>query len=183
MTKLCSIILALVLFVNKSIGQKYEVKNGEVHFFSEAPKELINASTKQIRGIVDINSQTFVFRVDVVSFAGFNSPLQREHFNENYMESNLYPYAVYKGKIIESLDITKEGSYSVRTKGKLQVHGIEQERIIKIQVTIKNGVVQVKSDFVVLLEDHNIKIPRIVTDKLAPGINVSVTATLSPKNI
>jgi polyisoprenoid-binding protein YceI len=158
----------------------YEVKTGEVHFFSEAPKELISASSKQIKGALDVKRKTFAFRIDISSFTGFNNALQREHFNENYMESNLYPAATYKGKIIEDVEFNKDGVYEIRTKGKLNIHGIEQERIIKVLLTIRKGKVAITSNFTVMLTDHNIKIPRVVSDKLSPQIKVTVSASMQP---
>lgn len=177
------ILITLYLPIPSFAGTKiYEVRNGEVRFSSEAPKELISASSRRLQGILDAEKMIFVFKVTITSFVGFNSPLQRDHFNENYMESRNFPDAFFKGKIIEAVDLTKEGSYHVRAKGKLIIHGIEQERIIKVFMTVKNERCQVFSSFQILLSDHNIKIPRIVDDKLSPDINVSVKATLQPQS-
>lgn len=159
----------------------YEVKKGEVHFFSEAPQELISASSGKLKGVLDILNKTFAFKIEIASFVGFNNPLQRGHFNENYMESNLYPSATYKGKIIEDIDFSEEGIYNIRTKGKLNIHGVEQERIIRVNLTIRKNKYLVKSDFTVFLTDHNLKIPRVVNDKLSPEIKVDLTATLQPQ--
>jgi len=60
--------------------------------------------------------------------------LQKEHFNENYLESDKYPEASFKGKIIEDIDLDKDGEYEVRAKGELTIHGIMQERIIKANI-------------------------------------------------
>jgi len=158
----------------------YEVKSGEIHFFSEAPRELISASSKKLVGVLDVKKKTFAFRIEIASFVGFNNALQRGHFNENYMESNLYQTASYKGKIIEDIELGKDGSYDVRTKGKLNIHGVEQERIIKVQLAVKKGKIAVKSNFNVMLTDHNIKIPRVVNDKLSPEIKVTVDAVMQP---
>lgn len=43
----------------------------------------------------------------------------QQHFNENYMESEKYPYATFKGKINEDLDLSKAGVYSVSATGVL----------------------------------------------------------------
>lgn len=173
----------LGLWSVSSFGQQtiYMVKTGTINFSSEAPKELISASSKKLKGILDIDKRTFAFRIDIASFSGFNNTLQREHFNENYMESNLFVAATFKGKIIEDIDLRKDGSYSIRTKGKLNIHGIEQERIIKVLVVVKKGKISVKSDFNVSLTDHNIKIPRVMNDKLSPEIQVSVNAGFQPQ--
>jgi hypothetical protein len=162
--------------------QVYEITSGTIHFHSDAPQELIRATSKNLIGAVNISKRTFLFRIGIASFTGFNSPLQKEHFNENYMESEVFPYAAFTGKIIEDVDLSKDGDYNIRAKGKLMIHGVEQQRIIKCHITCKDGIISVQSDFVVLLADHNIKIPRIVSDKLSPEINVSVSAVLASKS-
>jgi polyisoprenoid-binding protein YceI len=115
------------------------------------------------------------------SFQGFNSPLQKEHFNENYVESDRFPEASFKGKIIEDQDLTVDGSYELRAKGILTIHGVSQERIIKSDVSVNNRIITLKSSFNVLLSDHNIPIPKVVYQKLANEIKVDVNATLEPR--
>jgi len=159
----------------------YGTQEGKVTFHSDAPHELIYATSNRLKGVLDIKKKTFAFRIDISSFYGFNNQLQREHFNENYLETSFYPQSEYEGKIIEDVDLSKDGDYVVRTKGKLKIHGVEQERIIKASINCKKGKLIVKSDFPVLLADYNIKIPRIVSDKLSPTIDVSINCTLLPR--
>jgi YceI-like domain. len=159
----------------------YVVESGNISFHSDAPQELIKASSDKITGIFDAKKKIFAFRINIISFMGFNSPLQREHFNENYMESSIYPQAVYQGKIIEDIDFTNDGVYTIRSKGKLTIHGIGQERIINASIICKGDMISIRSDFIVSLADHKIKIPRVVYDKLAQDINISVNLKLVPK--
>jgi hypothetical protein len=173
-----------VLFITSLFaqgGKIFSVKNGKIDFQSDAPFELIKATSKDLKGLLDVDKKTFAFKIRIETFEGFNSALQREHFNENYMESKQYPEASFTGKIIEDIDFSKNGLYTVRAKGKLLVHGIEQERIIKSDVTVKDGNVSLQSKFSVLLDDHNIPIPRVVKDKLASEIKLDITARLEPR--
>ncbi len=156
----------------------FEVQQAEVSFFSNAPKELIEAVSKSLAGVLDVQRKTFAFKIGISSFKGFNSPLQREHFNENYLETVFYPEASFVGKIIEDDDLLREGSYTVRTKGKLKIHGIEQERIIRSTIKSERGVLHIHAEFSVLLADYNIKIPMVVNNKLSPEIKVSVQITM-----
>ena len=64
---------------------------------------------------MDVVKRQFAFSVKMNSFMGFNSPLQREHFNENYVESDVFPDAVFVGKIIEEVDLTLDGTYEIRS--------------------------------------------------------------------
>ena len=69
----------------------------------------------------------------------------------------------------------------MRAKGKLSIHGLEQERIINTRIKTQNGKFLIRSEFIVPLADHSIKIPRVVYDKLSPEINVQVDALLIPR--
>jgi hypothetical protein len=166
---------------SQSTEDVFFTRSGKISFKSDAPLELITASSSEVRGVIDIKKNNFAFSVPVKSFQGFNSPLQKEHFNENYMESDKFPTATFSGKIIEDIDFTTEGNYTIRAKGILTVHGVEQERIIKSDININNGIIQIQSKFIVLLEEHNIKIPKIVFQKIAPEIQVEINAQLAKK--
>lgn len=170
--------LALLLSSVKCPAQIYEVFNGNVRFHSNTPQELIRAESNRLRGALDVSKNTFAFRVRVNTFEGFNSPLQQDHFNENYMESSLFPEAFFSGKIIENVDLRRDGTYQVRAKGKMQIHGFSQECIIEAQVRSINNRIDISADFFVILADYNIKIPRLVYDKLAPEIKVAVQASM-----
>ena len=175
-------IMLLVSFRTSTIQDViYRTSDGQISFVSEAPLELIKAASSRMKGAIDPATQTFAFSVQNESFEGFNSALQREHFNENYMESTRFPTCSFSGKIIESVDFKTDGVYTVRAKGKLKAHGVEQERIIRSTLAISNGIVTVSSQFVVPLEEHNITIPKIVHQKIAEHINVEIKAVLTPQ--
>jgi polyisoprenoid-binding protein YceI len=169
------LILSLVLPAQKLL----QFIDGNVSFKSDAPMELIEAETETIVGLIDTQKKTFAFRVPVSSFEGFNSPLQREHFNENYLETNRYPYTQFSGEIEGEVDFKKAGSYEVTAKGIFDIHGIQRERAINAVVTVaRNGDVEIETQFVVRLADHDIKIPTIVRYKIAETINVSFIAKM-----
>lgn len=184
LNKIPAIFVAAIIFAFPGFAQNnniYSEDNGIISFRSEAPLELISASSKQLLGFLDIDKKTFSFRITIRTFQGFNSPLQKEHFHENYMESEKYPEASFKGKIIEEYDLSKEGSYLLRAKGMLTIHGIAQERIIKSDVTVKNNQIHINSNFTVLLSDHNIPIPIVVYKKLANEIKVEANIIFEPR--
>lgn len=156
----------------------YRCGNGQVSFLSDAELEKIRATSSELKGAIDASGKTFLFAVDVISFKGFNSGLQAEHFNENYLETSKYPKVSFQGKIVEDVDLSKEGSYEVRAKGMLDIHGIKQERIIKGSIRVSGNTLTLDSRFTVLLEDHDIKIPRVVYQKIAPEIQVELHAVM-----
>ena len=180
--KFFRLILLFLVFLSLSFETTQEVyltQNGQIHFQSYAPLEVIEATSNELRGAIDIDKRTFAFTVEINSFEGFNSPLQKEHFNENYLESDDFKTASFLGKIIEKTDLTKEGEYTLRAKGKLKIHGVTQERIIKSKAIVKNGKLKIESNFTILLKEHDIAIPKIVFQKIAEEIRVTVKAELN----
>ena len=167
--------------IAQNAGAIYVVKKSLVSFHSNTKTELIKASSTQLKGIIDAGKRTFAFSVAMKTFDGFNSPLQKEHFNENYMESDQFPNASFSGHIIEEDDFTKDGIYNIRAKGKFIIHGVEQERILQGDLTVKAGVIKLSCIFTVFLSEHDIKVPRIVHEKLASEIKVIMAADFIKK--
>ena len=159
----------------------YITRNGQVHFISEAPLETIEAESNELSGIINPRNNQFAFSIPVASFHGFNGPLQEEHFNENYLESEQYVQATFKGRIIEKVDLMKDGEYHLRAKGVFNIHGVEQTKVIDNYVKVNDGKLQIHSVFPILLADFDIHIPRIVRQKVSQEIMINVSAELEYK--
>jgi polyisoprenoid-binding protein YceI len=169
------ILFFALLFSSQTLfSQVLKSENGTVSFVSNAPLELIKGKSKQLRGVIEATKQEFAFSVEVKTFEGFNSPLQQEHFHENYLETKQFPSIFFTGKIIEKIDFQQDIKTTVRAKGYLTVHGVKQERIIKSELEIRKGKVFITSQFTVLLAEHHISIPKIVNQKIAEEIQVKV---------
>ena len=183
--KIKPFILFFLLVLSSSYANApdllFSTSTGTITFTSDAPLELIQATSNQLGGWLNPDTRQFSFGVNIKSFKGFKVAAQQKHFNENYLESDKYPQATFEGKIIEDIDLHRDGLYSIRAKGNLSIHGVVQERIIKCSLTIKNGSVNVKANFIVLLVDHNIAIPKILSQKLASDIKVEVKTDLIEK--
>ena len=161
-------------------AQKFSVSEGQINFASHAELEVIKAASTKLIGIIDTSTNKLAFKVNNNTFNGFNSGLQQQHFNEKYMESDLYPSSTFTGKIIDKVNYSIPGTYEVRVKGELDIHGQKQTRIIKGKITVRDKDLSVETNFIVPLADHNISIPKIVSQKIATEIKVSVVATLTP---
>ncbi len=159
----------------------YACRDGYVYWVSEAPLELIEAKSDNLQGLIRPSDGSFAFSMSIRSFSGFNSPLQQEHFHENYMETESFSRSTFSGKIIGEIDWDTPGTYTLRAKGTLEVHGVTQERIIDAQIEVgADGAIDISSNFSILLADHEIRIPRIVMQKIAEEISVQVRANMYP---
>lgn len=159
----------------------YRAGQGSVSFVSDAPLELISAKSNSLKGLLDPEKGTFAFQLATKTLTGFNSPLQQEHFYENYIETEKYPTASFSGKIIESIDFQQAGKHEVRAKGILDIHGVKKERIIKVALEIDKDRFRATSTFMVNIDDHNISIPKLVYQKIAEEVLVSIEVDLEKK--
>ena len=104
--KVIYIGIMLVIVTSLSLNaQKYITKTGFIRFYSDAPLEKIEALNRQVNAALDITSGDLVFKVLMKSFH-FEKALMQEHFNENYVESDKYPNAEFRGKITNLKDIS-----------------------------------------------------------------------------
>ena len=176
-------ITFLILFLSTIVGYSqglYKAVDGDISFFSETPMENIDAVNKDVKALINTKTGDVAFMATNVGFH-FEKPLMEEHFNENYMESDKYKVSVFKGKIVEKVDYTSNGSHKVTVKGTLNVHGVEQERTIAGEVVIADGKITVKSEFDMKVKDHKIKVPKLVVKNIAETVKVTVNLNFEPK--
>lgn len=167
------IILAFVLL--PLTAQKYICKTGYVKFYSHTAIEDIEAINNQAASILDAATGDFQVSLLVRSFS-FKKELMQEHFNENYMESDLYPKSTFKGKIVnlDKINFQQDGTYEAEVEGDLTIHGVTKRVTTKGQIIIAKGLPSAKAVFKVLTADYNIKIPDLVKDNIAKEIEITV---------
>lgn len=160
-------------------AQIYLAKTCEISFFSEAPMENIQAINKAAKPILNTSTNDIQVKIVISAFV-FEKPLMQEHFNENYMESEKFPDAVFKGKINETVDWTKDGEYKVTVTGTLKIHGVEKARTFEGTVKIKGDVITIDTKFNIHVADHGIKVPSMYIKNIAEDVEVKLNAVLEP---
>jgi polyisoprenoid-binding protein YceI len=162
-------------------AQKYMTKNGNISFFSETPMETIKADNNQVNAALDTQTGDIVFKVLIMSFQ-FPKALMQEHFNENYMESDKFPNATFRGKVtnLSGIDFSREGTYDAEIEGDMTIHGITKSISEKGTFTVEPGdKIHGHSKYPVKVADYNIKIPGTVINNIAETIEVTVDIELA----
>ena len=164
-------------------AQKFITKTGHIKFYSDSPLEKIEAHNRQVNVALDAATGDFVFRVLMKSF-DFEKALMQEHFNENYVESDKYPNALFLGKVtnIKDVNVSKDGVYEATVEGKLTIHGVTQVVKEKGSFEVKEGKLNGRAKFNILLSDYNIKIPGAVTNNVSKSIEITVEVSLEKLN-
>lgn len=172
------VVWFFVLFLCRQVAAQDILvdKNSRVSFFSEAPLENIAAATSKATSALGLATYEVAFKVPVTSFE-FDRQLMREHFNENYLESEKYPYATFGGKINEPIDWNAEGTQQVTVVGNLDIHGVKKRYTTQATFEVTGTAIRAHTKFNVKLADHGIKIPRVVLKNIAEEVAVEVSAT------
>jgi hypothetical protein len=171
-------LTSIVLSAN---AQKFLTKNGYISFYSHTPLEEIKAENNQVVGVLDTSTGEMVFQALIKSFH-FERALMEEHFNENYMESDKFPKALFKGKItnLSAVDFSKPGTYEVTVEGDLTIHDVTNKLSTKGTMEVVSGGINANAKFKLVPEDFKISIPSVVRDKIDKNMEVTVIMKYTP---
>ncbi|WP_366183922.1 YceI family protein [Flavobacterium ovatum] len=176
-----NLYIIILLTVTSGFSQNRKItKTGELTFEASVPAfEEVKATNKSASCI--LNTQTGeIASLALVKGFRFKVALMEEHFNENYIESNRFPKAIFKGSIIDfDLSTLKNNAPKIyNLTGTLQLHGKIKEINTKI-ILQKNGEdIQVNCEFTVKPSDFNITIPKVVSKKVAESVMIKVDYVL-----
>jgi hypothetical protein len=148
-------------------------KTGEITFEASVPSfEEVKATNKAVSCILNTKTGEIASLALVKGFR-FKVALMEEHFNENYIESDLFPKAIFKGVIkdFDTNNLSKSPKEYILT-GKLEIHGKSKEISTTVILTKKDGSIELISDFNVNPTDFNITIPKIVSNKVSKTVNI-----------
>jgi polyisoprenoid-binding protein YceI len=97
---------------------------------------------------------------------------------ESYLETDKFRFAEFTGTLLTTFDAGSDEVQPVRVKGEFTMRGISKE--MEIEGTLKNngGDLILEASWVVLLEDYNIRRPRVVFYELAEEQEITISATL-----
>jgi polyisoprenoid-binding protein YceI len=178
--KITNLLIVFLSFISASFSQeRLADKNASIVFSAGTSLEEIRGTSNT--GVIALNSVTGEIQSTVlVKSLNFKKALMGEHFNENYIESDKFPKANFKGKIIDfsKLNLAKDGVYTVNLQGDLTLHGVTKPIKTPAKFTVKGKKVVAETDFKILIADFNIAIPGAVKDKISKDAIIMVKGNL-----
>ena len=170
----------LLLVVVQNFAQtKLVTKTGKITFEASVPAfEEVKAKNEAVTCILNPATGEIASLALMKGFR-FKVALMEEHFNENYVESDKFPKATFKGKI-EGFDLSKltATAKEYTLKGKLELHGKTKDISVIAKIKKTDAGVEIDSDFTVNTDDFDIEIPSVVSKKLSKKVAVKLDFTL-----
>jgi polyisoprenoid-binding protein YceI len=184
MQKNLFLLASLVIFATLANAQTYFTRDAKIKFDATAPAspDKIEALSNNATCVLDAATGDMAWQVLVKGFK-FEKSLMQEHFNENYMESDKFPKATFKGKItnLGEVNLGKDGTYNAVVTGKMTIHDVEKDITANGAITVGGGKIKINAGFNLTLADYDIKIPSVVSGNIAKEAKILIDAALAPK--
>lgn len=172
MKRLAFFLLASV-FVIPVYSTEYNVdktKKNSVKFISDAPIEDFEGVTDNIDGYLiydgeDIAANSSLYFETDLRTIDTGIGLRNRHMRENYLETDKYPMAQYKGKITKA-EKKPNGEYEVEADGDMSIHGVTRNLKVKGVIIDQGDGLKIRTNFIVKLSDHKIDIPQVMFMKI-----------------
>jgi hypothetical protein len=174
------LLIALMCFMTAGAQNKVSTKTGVTTFEASVPSfEEVKATNKN--SVCALNTATGdIASLILVKGFKFRLAMMEEHFNENYIESDKYPKATFKGKI-DDFDINKltpqKQDFSI--KGKMELHGKTKDIVVVAKISKdENGIINIVSNFTLNTDDFDIDLPFLISNKVSKKVMVSLNFNL-----
>lgn len=176
-----SILIAAFSQLTLAAQGNFITRNGTIQFYSHTPIEDIKAVNNEVGSIINAETGEFVITLKMTDF-NFKKKLMQQHFNENYVESHKFPKATFRGFITDnnSIDYSSPGEYDANVSGDLTIHGVTQTVETTGTILVKNNGIEARAKFELEPEDYDIKIPKIVRNKIAKIMEITVDMAFEP---
>lgn len=178
MNKFFLTLLIVISFGAINKPEKVIARQGQVSFFSYTSVENIKAENNQVLSIIDLKKRTIAVSMLMNTFI-FEKALMKGHFNESYVESDIYPKATFEGEILD-FNPEQEGEQTRMIKGVFVMHGVSKELEIKTKIKNDNGSYILSGTFDTLVKDYNIIIPPLLAGNIAKSITINFRFEYQP---
>ena len=152
-------------------------RQGKITFFSYTPVENIQATNRQALSFFNPETKKVVVKIKMRAFA-FKKSLMYEHFNESYIESDLYPEALLNAEVIDFEPSSRTQTRII--KGDFTLRGITKPVEIKVNINKENSGYTFEGELEVKIDDHEIKVPKVLSANIAKKILVSFNFQYEP---
>lgn len=177
--KTLSVLIALAFSITGFAQEKMITKTGKITFEASVPSFEEVKGTNSTATCVLNPATGEIASLALIKGFRFKIALMEEHFNENYLESDRYPKATFRGKISNfDLKSLTSSPRDFTIKGKLELHGKSKEVVVPAKIRKTDSGVEIISNFSVNSDDFAIAIPSVVKNKVSKTVNISTEFTV-----
>jgi polyisoprenoid-binding protein YceI len=175
-----TLLLTAISFLSLvAFSQKKTTTSGVINFdASTSLDSLPKAVNKSVVAALDLSKGEVAFEASIKNFS-FSNPMMQDHFNgENWMNSDKFPKAIFKGTIknLDKINFTKPGKYVATIEGELTIKGNTKPVSTSATINVVGKSINTNTSFSISLVDYGIEMPKIAAGKVAETPTISVSA-------
>ena len=178
MNKSLLLVVLVSACMNTLSAQKVIARQGQVAFFSYTPVENIKAANNQVLSIIDLDNNNIAVSMLMNAFI-FEKAMMREHFNESYVESDIFPKATFEGTIL-GYEPMGDDIQTRMIDGVFTMHGKSKNLEIKTKIQKVDNTFVLTGDFMVTVADYSINIPPLLAGNIADNVTVDFKFQFEP---
>ena len=166
---LTCMIAAVCISTQVQAQKVFGTRNGKISFSSPTDDDIKAVNNEVASRIADNGQMTFSA---LIKGFKFRYAEMQDHFNDQYLESNKFPRADFKGTIsnLKDVNFSKDGVYKVAVKGDLTLHGVTKNITTNGTIEIKGGKPVATCRFEMVMKDFKVDASS-VTDKVMVEVN------------
>lgn len=177
--KKITLIILLIITIKSFAQDKMVTNGGIIHFEASIPLfEEVKASNERTNCILMLKTGQITCWMNIKDFK-FQRSLMEAHFNQNYMESDRFPRAIFKSRI-EKFDSKNINSIAkeFQIKGEITIHG--RTKKIEINGFLKkiDNRIELTSVFPLNTDDFMIEIPFVIRSKISKSVITQLICVL-----
>jgi len=178
MKKILLLFLICISYGFTKPKKQYITRNGQVTFFSYASAENIQAENNETLSLLDIKNKKIAVSILMRAFE-FEKSLMQEHFNDSYIESDIFPRATFEGTIVD-FKPSLRGKQTKYIKGDFTLRGITNPLKIKADIVYKDKLYTITGETTINVKDYKIRIPEILSSKIAKKVKITFNLKYEP---
>ena len=176
MKKLLLLLTALIVMNSMQLQaqESYSTKAAVVHFRAVDDDDIDAVNKNAVSRLESNGKLSFIM---LAKDFKFDMEKMQQHFNEEYIESDKFPRALFNGQItnFSTVNLKKDGKYPITVTGNMQVHGVNKTMQTTGLIEVVGGIPKASARFTVTLKDFGIG--GILIKMVADKINIDVTDT------
>lgn len=157
----------------------FHTDSGVAEFTSVAPMLEFTGTSHHLTGLIDLRRNTLDFYLDLETLdTGIR--LRNKHMRDSYLETDLHPFAEFKGRLAAVPKLEPDTPVAVRASGRFNLHGVDRDIEVEGTLELRNGDLHLEAGWDLRLQDYGIDVPKVVFYELSEVQKIRLKGIFTP---
>lgn len=170
------LLIACVLFAMSSQGQTLTVKESKAMVNGKTSMASYTGASDALEGTLNLATGEANFKIPLETVKTGNGSRDKDMYK--VLEIKEFPYAAFKGKLAEKLDMEVEQNQKILVKGTFSIHGVEKPLEVTVDLKPTPDGVMFYTFWPINITDYGIKRPSVFFIKVEDEHQIVIEGVL-----